>query len=441
MSEQLLTDVRFSDLDLDPVLQKGIQTAGFKYCTPIQAKCLPQALAGADIEGQAQTGTGKTAAFLLTAMNRLLWSEPVRGHRPGQPRALILAPTRELAIQIHKDAEVLGQYTGLRMGLVYGGTAYDRQREMLREGADILIGTPGRLIDFFKQRLFILKGIQVAVLDEADRMFDLGFIRDIRYLLRRMPPPDMRLNMLFSATLSLRVSELAYEHMNAPVVVNASPEKVTVDTVRQVVYHVSKQEKIPLLLGLLRRMDVTRTIIFVNTKRAADRVQAYLQGNDLHASFLSGDVPQRKRIQLLERFRSGELPILVATDVAARGLHIPDVSHIFNYDLPQDAEDYVHRVGRTARAGASGDAISFACEEYVYSLGEIESYIGHRLPAEYVTDDMLETPKPPQRRARRTAKPPSRRGEGRSKSRGSGRRRTRTDRPRGRRERDSGDHT
>ncbi len=302
---------------------------------------------------------------------------------------MVLAPTRELAIQIHQDAELLGKHTNLRIAVVYGGAAYETQREQLRAGIDVLIGTPGRTIDYLKQRIFSLKGIQAVVLDEADRMFDLGFIKDIRYLLRRMPPPEQRLNLLFSATLSHRVSELAYEHMNAPIVVNASPEQVTVGQVGQVLYHVSREEKIPLLLGLLKRREVTRTIIFVNTKRTAERVAAVLTAHDCHAGVLSGDVPQHKRLRLLERFRRGQLPIVVATDVAARGLHIPDVSHIFNFDLPQDPEDYVHRIGRTARAGAGGDALSFACEEYVYSLPEIEAFIGTKIPTAPVVEQLL----------------------------------------------------
>lgn len=398
MNEHLLTDVTFASLDLAPALRQGLSEAGFTHCTPIQARALPLALAGQDVEGQAQTGTGKTAAFLLAVMNRLLRFAPLAKHRDGDPRALILAPTRELAIQIYNDAMFLGRFTGLRMAVVYGGTAYDSQRDQLRAGVDLLIGTPGRVIDYLKQRVFSLKGIQAAVLDEADRMFDLGFIKDVRYLLRRMPPPEARLNLLFSATISHRVSELAYEHMNAPAVVNASPKQVTVAQVRQTLYHVAREEKIALLLGLLRRMEATRTIVFVNTKRSADRVAALLNGNGFHAGVLSGDVPQHKRLQLLDRFRNGRVPILVATDVAARGLHIADVSHIFNFELPQDPEDYVHRIGRTARAGASGDAVSFACEEYVYSLPDIEAFIGSKIPTEPVSDDLLMPPRPLRKR-------------------------------------------
>jgi ATP-dependent RNA helicase RhlB len=254
---------------------------------------------------------------------------------------------------------------------------------------DILIGTPGRLIDYFKQKVYDLRAIQVVVLDEADRMFDLGFIKDIRFLLRRCPDPDQRLGMLFSATLSYRVTELAYEHMNHPESLVVEAEKMTADRVSEIGYMTGNDEKIPLLLGLLHRMEDARSIVFVNTKRAADRVWGFLQGNGIDTAVLSGDVPQNKRISLLHKFAEGELAVLVATDVAARGLHIPDVSHVINYDLPEDAEDYVHRIGRTGRAGASGEAISFACETYSFSLPEIEQYIGHSIPMESLDPELL----------------------------------------------------
>jgi ATP-dependent RNA helicase RhlB len=412
--QPLLTDIAFSSLDLVPSLRKGVEQAGFEYCTSIQAKTLPLALAGRDIEGQAQTGTGKTAAFLLAAMNHILRAPPGPKHKEGDPRVLILAPTRELAIQIHKDAESLGAYTGLRMSVVYGGTAYEAQRDKLAAGVDLLIGTPGRIIDYYKQRVFSLRGIQVVVLDEADRMFDLGFIKDLRFLLRRLPPPAKRLNLLFSATLSFRVSELAYEHMNAPTIVDMSSDQVTVANVHQILYHVAKDEKISLLLGLLQHTAVTRALVFVNTKRAAESVTAYLAAHSYQVGMLSGDVLQRKRLSLLEQFRQGTMPILVATDVAARGLHIPEVTHVINYDLPQDPEDYVHRIGRTARAGATGHAISFACEEYVYSLPEIEAFIGHGIPTEHVNEDLLAPVKQAPKRQRSAAAPPPGRRKRRS---------------------------
>jgi len=403
MTDTHLSSTAFSSLDLPEPLQHALRDCEFEFCTDIQALALPVALSGADVAGQAQTGTGKTAAFLLATFAHLEKHPAADGRKhpaadgrvATQPRALVLAPTRELAIQIHSDAEELGKYTGLKLGLVYGGTGYEQQRKMLEAGVDVLIGTPGRMIDYFKQRLFDLQALQVAILDEADRMFDLGFIADIRYVFRRMPPPEQRLSMLFSATLSHRVLELAYEHMNHPQRVVVETDRVTVDTVRQRLYHPASDEKISLLIGLMKSLNPPRAMIFVNTKRVAEKIAAYLLGNKFEAGMLSGDVPQRKRQRLLGQFQSGELPILIATDVAARGLHVPDVSHVFNYDLPQQAEDYVHRIGRTARAGKSGDAISFACEQYAFSLPEIEEFIGHSIEVSDITDDLLVKPDKP----------------------------------------------
>ena len=395
MQKDHLTQVPFSALGLNDALLESLEDADFVHCTPIQAATLPLALQGQDIAGQAQTGTGKTAAFLLAALHHLM-ETPVAEDAVG-PWALIIAPTRELAVQIHRDAELLGRYTGLKFTVVYGGAGYESQRRQIESGVDVLIGTPGRLIDYYKQGIYKLSNIEVVVLDEADRMFDLGFIADIRYLLRKMPPPDQRINMLFSATLSNRVMELAYEHMNNPQVVRIEAERVTADKVRQTLYHVSAHDKIPLLLGVLRQQDPKRTMIFVNTKRAADRVTGYLLGNGYEAGVLSGDIPQHKRLRLLEAFQRGELPILVATDVAARGLHISEVTHVINFDLPQDREDYVHRIGRTARIGASGEAISFACEEYVYSLPDIEDFIDQKISVLPITDELLLEYRPPKR--------------------------------------------
>ena len=396
MSEHHLTDTSFASLGLPEALLAGTQAAGFEYCTPIQAQTLPVALGGRDVAGQAQTGTGKTAAFLLAAFNYMhRQDEAARAagevsSRPrSAPRAVILAPTRELAVQIHKDAELLARHTGYRLVLVFGGTGYDSQRRSLEEGVDVLIGTPGRIIDYLKQQVFTLSHVQVMVLDEADRMFDLGFIKDIRFLLRKMPEPARRLNMLFSATLSCRVMELAHEHMNEPETVRIEPDKRTADKVTQLLYHTAMEEKLPLLVSLLRHHGALRSLVFINTKDMAEHVAATLKANGLEAAVLSGDVPQTQRMKLLADFTQGDLPVLVATDVAARGLHIPEVSHVFNYDLPQNAEDYVHRIGRTARAGASGDAISFACEKYVFSLPEIEEFIGHKIPVAAITPELL----------------------------------------------------
>jgi len=405
MTQDHLSNIQFSSFDLPKELMQGVEDAGFLACTPIQEKTLPLTLQGLDVAGQAQTGTGKTAAFLIATFNYLLRHPADAQRKPNQVRALILAPTRELAIQIHRDATKLGQYTGLRLGIAYGGTDYDVQREQFADGVDILIGTPGRIIDYFKQHVFDLRKAQVVVLDEADRMFDLGFIKDVRFLLRRCPAPQQRLGLLFSATMSFRVNELAYEHMNNPQLVQVDPEQVTAERVRQVLYHTANEDKIPLLLGLLKRIDASRSIVFVNTKRDAERVWTYLEGNGYNSAILSGDVPQKKRQSLLKRFQDGDLAILVATDVAARGLHIPDVSHVFNYDLPQDAEDYVHRIGRTARLGADGDAISFACERYVYSLPEIEEYIGHSIPVDQVQDELMVQPQPPVKRPAKKVMP------------------------------------
>ncbi len=403
MTQSHLSDLRFDSLPLSDSVRAGIRDAGFEFCTPIQASTLPIALKGHDVAGQAQTGTGKTAAFLVAAYERLLKSAPNDSGEVRQPRLFALAPTRELAVQIAKDAEVLGKHTGLKIGLAFGGTDYEKQRNILQEGVDLLIGTPGRIIDYFKQRVFRLDQVEVAILDEADRMFDLGFIKDIRYLLRRLPPPEKRLNMLFSATLSHRVMELAYEHMNEPELIRIEPDKVTADRVRQAIFFPSNEDKMPLLVGLIREMGAARIMIFVNMKREAERVQALLEANDIHASAISGDVPQKKRLRMLMDFQSGKLPVLIGTDVASRGLHVPDVQYVINYDLPQDAEDYVHRIGRTARAGAAGDAISLGCETYVMSLPDIEDYIGHKIPvASYQAEDLpaIVRPRPQPRKGR-----------------------------------------
>jgi len=395
MSENHLSDLRFDSLALEESVQAGIRDAGFEFCTPIQASTLPIALRPADVAGQAQTGTGKTAAFLIAAYQRLLTNQTEAPAGQTQPRVFALAPTRELAIQIAKDAELLGKHTGLKVGLAYGGTDYEKQRKRLEDGVDLLIGTPGRIIDYFKQGVFKLDQVQVAILDEADRMFDLGFIKDIRYLLRRLPDAEKRLNMLFSATLSQRVLELAYEHMNEPELIRIEPEKVTADRVRQAIFYPANEDKMPLLIGLVREIGEGRIMIFVNMKREAEKVQDYLVANGIQAAAISGDVPQNKRQRMLSDFQEGKLRVLIGTDVASRGLHIPDVEYVINYDLPNDPEDYVHRIGRTARAGASGNALSMACETYAMGLPDIEKYIGHKIAfANYEPNDLPELIKP-----------------------------------------------
>jgi len=414
MSDAHLSQLTFESLEVAESLKRGIADLGYTRCTPIQAQTLPVALAGRDVAGQAQTGTGKTAAFLIALLNRLLTS-PAAADKPlNAPRAIVIAPTRELAVQIHSDAEGIARHTGLKLAIVFGGVDYDKQRRILEEGVDVLIGTPGRIIDYYKQQVFDLRCIEVAVMDEADRMFDLGFIKDIRFILRRLPHPSRRLTMMFSATLSHRVMELAYEHMNNPELIRIEPDKMTVDRVKQVLYFPATEEKIPLLMGLLRRIDARRTMVFVNTKRIAEVLERTLTANGFVAQALSGDVPQNKRLKMMTDFHNGEIAVLIATDVASRGLHIPDVSHVFNFDLPNDAEDYVHRIGRTARAGAEGDAISFGCEEYAISLPDIERYIGHQIPraAIDVVDLAAVTAPPPAEWRERAPRPGQPRGGG-----------------------------
>ncbi|WP_368865259.1 ATP-dependent RNA helicase RhlB [Stenotrophomonas maltophilia] len=400
MSDKPLTDLTFSSFELHPALQAGLEGAGFTRCTPIQALTLPVALAGGDVAGQAQTGTGKTLAFLVAVVNRLLSRPALADRKAEDPRALILAPTRELAIQIHKDAVKFGSDLGLRFALVYGGVDYDKQREILQQGVDVIIATPGRLIDYVKQHKVVsLHACEICVLDEADRMFDLGFIKDIRFLLRRMPERTTRQTLLFSATLSHRVLELAYEHMNEPQKLVVEAETVTAARVRQKIYFPADDEKIPLLLGLLSRSEGARTMVFVNTKVFVERVARSLEKAGYRVGVLSGDVPQKKRESLLNRFQKGQLEILVATDVAARGLHIDGIKYVYNYDLPFDAEDYVHRIGRTARLGEEGDAISFACERYAMSLPDIEAYIEQKIPSEPVTKELMTALPRPERPA------------------------------------------
>lgn len=394
MKQDYLSQQRFADFPLHPIVLKALQTKGFEYCTPIQALSLPISLQGKDIAGQAQTGTGKTIAFLTTTFHHLLTYKKDKTEF-NQPRALILAPTRELAIQISNDAEFLTKASGLKTALAYGGDGYDKQLQAIERGVDILIGTTGRIIDYVKQGTIRLDQIQVVVLDEADRMFDLGFIRDIRYLLRKCPSPQERLTMLFSATLSYKVRELAFEDMNAPEYIEIEPEQKTGHRIKEELFYPSNQDKMALLLTLIEEEWPERCIVFANTKHRCEEIWRYLVADGHRAGLLTGDVAQKKRLALLKQFTDGALDILVATDVAARGLHIADVTHVFNYDLPDDREDYVHRIGRTGRAGESGISISFACEEYAMNLPAIEEYIGHSIPvSQYDQTSLLNLPKP-----------------------------------------------
>ncbi|KZN52317.1 ATP-dependent RNA helicase RhlB [Pseudoalteromonas luteoviolacea] len=401
MTKTHLTNTKFSDFALAPEVVAGLTANGFDHCTPIQAKCMPYVCEGRDIAGQAQTGTGKTLAFLTATCHRLMQTQPEQ-QTSGQPRAIIMAPTRELAIQIHKDAQIIAPHCKLNLGLVYGGEEYEKQRAQLEKGVDILIGTTGRLIDFYKQGAFNLNSIEVVVLDEADRMFDLGFIKDIRYLFNRMPGTQDRMNLLFSATLSYRVQELAFEHMHNPVHVQIEPDVKTGKRIQEELFQPSQEDKLPLLLTLIEEEWPDKAIVFANTKHSCENVYEWLKADGHRVGLLTGDVNQKKRLSILTKFTKGDLDLLVATDVAARGLHIPEVSHVFNFDLPDDREDYVHRIGRTGRAGASGHAISFACEQYAYNLHEIEEYIDHAIPiSQYDKSALLEDIKAPAKQHRR----------------------------------------
>ncbi len=375
--QQVFSQTTFSQMDIDPLIQQGIQDADFNSCTPVQEKILPIALAGKNIAAQSQTGTGKTATFLVAMFNRLLHSGGTSQKGKKQPRALIMAPTRELVVQIYQEAKLLGDHTDLVVQAIFGGIDYDKQREALRQhNIDIIIATPGRLIDYLKQKIFNLKSIEVLIIDEADRMFDLGFIPDLRFILRRCSPYNKRQSLLFSATLSYRVMELAYEHLDITESIVITPNQLAAKNIQQVLYHVGKKEKIALFFGLLIKEKPERSLVFCNTKRMSEILVDYLKTNNYQAAALTGDVPQKKRLAILERFKRKEITTLVATDVASRGLHIDNVTHVFNFDLPQDAEDYVHRIGRTARVGASGKAISLASEDDAFYLDPIETLVG-----------------------------------------------------------------
>ena len=380
--------IDFNTLDLPPEVMQGVRDAGFVTTTPIQESALPLALKGKDVAGQSQTGTGKTAAFLIAAYTRLLRT-PVPPPAPiTSPRVLIIAPTRELVVQIEADAKLLGRHTPFRILAVYGGIDYNKQREDLAQACDVLVGTPGRLIDYLKQQVWTPRRVEVLVIDEADRMFDMGFIADLRFILRKLPPPEKRQSFLFSATLSFRVLELTWEYMNNPTQITIMPQQKTAERVEQTLYHVGREEKFSLLLGLLRREGGNRILIFSNTREDARRLEDRLTRNGWDARTLTGDVDQKKRLRILNDFKEGVLPVLVATDVASRGLHIEAVTHVVNWDLPQDAEDYVHRIGRTARAGAGGKAIALVDEASALNLEMIEKYIAQKIPVEWAGDDL-----------------------------------------------------
>ncbi len=375
----------FNSLSLPQPVRDGISDAGFVEMTPVQRESLPATLNGKDLCAQAQTGTGKTATFLISIFTHLL-EQNTEGKK--KPSALVLAPTRELAVQIYKEGQALGVHTGLRLVAVYGGEGFNRQEKALREGVDIVIGTPGRLLDFMRRKVLDLREVRHLVIDEADRLMDLGFWDELRNILRRLPPPDKRQSMLFSATLDSGTRKIAREYMNRPVNVTVQPEQITAEGIDQLVYHVDRDMKFRLLLGILGREDIPKGLIFTNMKITASWLVEKLKDHGYRdVGLLTGDLRQSVRNRVLDKFKRDRLPLLVASDVASRGLHIDDVTHIINYDVPQDPEDYVHRIGRTARAGKKGKAFTLACDKYVYSLPEIEELLGSPIPSQVPFDE------------------------------------------------------
>jgi len=376
--------MKFTEFNLDEKILKGIEKAGFVDCTEVQAESLKYTLDGRDILVQSQTGTGKTAAFMIPLYHLLLTNEKMKNKK-----VLILAPTRELVIQIEKEAKLLGAFLDIKIGSFYGGVGYNQQENALKEGVDIYVATPGRLMDFASSGKIRFGEFAIIVIDEADRMFDMGFFPDIKRIMKKMVTPTERISMLFSATLDTKVKNLAWEYMNDPVEVNVSGGQVTVDKIKQVLYHVGTNEKINLLLGILKKQNPQNALIFTNTKQEAVKVAARLAGNSYECSYIIGDLPQNKRTKIIENIKSGNLRYLVATDVAARGLHINDLDLVINYDIPEDFENYVHRIGRTARAGKAGMSVTFACEKFVYGLEAIEAYIKMKIPVEWAGDEMF----------------------------------------------------
>ncbi|MCL1865020.1 MAG: DEAD/DEAH box helicase [Spirochaetes bacterium] len=376
--------MRFEDFNLDENILKGIKKAGFVQCTDVQAETLKYTLEGKDILVQSQTGTGKTAAFMIPLYHLLINNEKMKNKK-----ALILAPTRELALQIEKEGKLLASFINIKIGCFYGGVGYNQQEKLLKDGVDIYVATPGRLMDFASNGKIKYSEFGIIIIDEADRMFDMGFFPDVKKIMKKMVSSSERISMLFSATLSTKVKNLAWEFMNDPVEVNISEDQVTVDKIKQLLYHVGTKDKINLLLGILKNENPQSTLIFTNTKQEAVRVAAKLAGNNFECNYIIGDLPQNKRTKVIENIKSGKLKHLVATDVAARGLHINDLDLVINFDIPEDYENYVHRIGRTARAGKTGKAVTFACEKFVYGLEAIESFIKMKIPVEWPDDEMF----------------------------------------------------
>lgn len=374
----------FNELNLSKPLLKGINATGYTTCTDVQEDTFNQTLKSKDVCVQSQTGTGKTAAFLITLFELL-----IQNSDHEKRTALIITPTRELASQIEKEAKQLGRYLNFTIGTFFGGVGYKKQEQLLQQGVDIMIGTPGRLLDLIGSRKLNLSKTTFLVIDEADRLFDMGFLPDLRKILRKMPPYSKRLSMLFSATLNNRARELAWEYMNNPVKIEIAPQQVTVDNVTQVLYHVGLYEKINLLLGILQKEQPRNALIFTNTKHAAYEVANRLRVNGYDTNYIIGDLPQNQRLKVIDDIKSARVRFLVATNVAARGLHVDDLEMVINYDVPEDREDYVHRIGRTARAGKTGKAITLACEKYAFGIEEIEKFTQQKIPVEWADDDLF----------------------------------------------------
>ncbi|MCJ8314370.1 MAG: ATP-dependent RNA helicase RhlB [Saccharospirillaceae bacterium] len=374
---------RFHDFELPLNVMRAIHDLGYEYASPIQAETLPYSLAGVDVVGKAQTGTGKTAAFLLTLIADFL-DNPIKDQFDSEPRSIILAPTRELAMQIADDAKLLCKYNKLKVVTIVGGMDFEKQKKALEHGTiDILVATPGRLIDFIKRKSVFLDQVETLVIDEADRMLDMGFIPDIKQIVRATPKKEDRQTLLFSATFTDAVINLAGDWTTDAQMIEIVSDTQTAANVDQKIYMIESDKKYDLLLSILKGDDVERAIVFANRRDLVRKLLEKLKKDGMDCEMLSGEVPQAKRVKTLERFKAGKLKLIVATDVAGRGIHIDGISHVVNFTLPEEAEDYVHRIGRTGRAGKKGTSISFACEDDSFLLPEIETYIGRKLKAEH----------------------------------------------------------
>ncbi len=380
----------FNELELSDELLRAISDLGFEYCTPIQAAILPYSLRGQDAIGKAQTGTGKTAAFLITIFEDLL-RHPVREERfLGEPRALIVAPTRELVIQIESDASDLGCHTGIKVVSLIGGADYQKQLNQVSNTiVDLVVATPGRLIDFITRKDLFLDRVEILVLDEADRMLDLGFIPQIKRIIRSTPRKDFRQTLLFSATFTRDILNLANQWTVEPVTIDVKPEDVATRSVDQKVYLVSSEERYRLLSNLIKSPDVISVIVFANRRDQVRRLFERLKNSGVSCGMLSGELSQAKRTSTLKKFKEGRIKVLVATDVAGRGIHVEGVTHVVNYNLPEDPEDYVHRIGRTGRAGATGTSISFASEDDAFLLPDLEKLLGEKISCSHPPSDLL----------------------------------------------------